>query len=182
MSTKMIVARLVRRIREEGGWGSRTAIQKNLYALRTLFPRVETAEYLFYKHGVYSFELDEAIAEMVLTGELQREETRWGGRYDAPAHPRYEGEAALPGELEPALDFVARKLAGFTARQLEALTTVMYVATDESEREYRFPPEALLRRVSELKPHLSGSELQEALQTWGTLQAEAQAIAVPAQN
>src|SRR5438105_2033660 len=82
-----LVAELVRAMRGAGSWCARTHIQKTLYCFQTLFqPEADLRYgYILYMHGVYSFELDHALAEMEFYGALAREDRApYGPRYSAP--------------------------------------------------------------------------------------------------
>src|SRR2546425_924693 len=79
-----MVGELVRALREADSWCGRTQIHKTLYGFQKLFnpdPQLR-ADYVLYKHGPYSFTLDEDLAEMEFYGGLERQERPpYGPRY-----------------------------------------------------------------------------------------------------
>ncbi|MGV3719874.1 MAG: hypothetical protein ACO1SX_03105 [Actinomycetota bacterium] len=168
-----LVASLVEAMRQAGSWCGRTHIQKSLFALQTLFePEPELRyQYVLYRHGMYSFELDRDIAELEFYGGLAREEQRpYGPRYAAPGLQAFKQRVGVSlTDWTSALEFIAREVGTGNVRELEALTTVMYVSTDLSERSANPTTQLKLRRVHELKPHLSMDEIAEAQSTYDRL-------------
>src|SRR5947209_7195919 len=162
-----VVAQLIGAMREANSWCARTHVQKTLYSFQALFqPEPELVyPYLLYMHGMYSFELDEDLAQMVFYSALEREEA-------PPYGPRYAtgpGAGILSAKLGarakrwlPAIRFIASEIGPRNVRQLEALTTMMYVASDAREGLRDTGIDDQLARVRELKPHLSDEQVEFA--------------------
>lgn len=179
-----LLANLIEEMRGAKSWTGRTHIQKTLYVFQSFFDAEPDLRvpYLLYRHGPYSFGLDEDLAEMEFYGAIRREE-------HPPYGPRYEltGEAGVLrarygaglDDWLPALRFVAGRVATRPVRELEALCTLMHVATD-SEESGRCPHvEAQIARVRELKPHLTDAELHLAAAEYSALREDARALATP---
>jgi uncharacterized protein YwgA len=167
-------------MQEAGSWCGRTHIQKTVYSFQTLFHPGDKWEvpFILYKHGPYSFALDEDLAEMEFYGGLGRkEQLPYGARY-VPG----KGATALLDRFGdgveawlPQIEFVARRVAQRNVRELEALCTLMFVATDLEERRQHPSEEAQMARVRELKPHLSDAEVHHAHEELARLTEDARA-------
>lgn len=173
-----MIGELVRALREADSWCGRTQIHKTLYGFQKLFnpdPQLR-ADYVLYKHGPYSFTLDEDLTEMEFYGGLEREE-------HPPYGPRFavtSGTDALRDRFGrgverwiPMLRFAAREVGTKNVRELEALSTIIYVACEESEGLRDASAERHVARVLELKPHLSDAEVRQAHQEFVRLTSEA---------
>jgi hypothetical protein len=163
----VLIAELVRAMRDAGSWCGRTHIQKTLYSFQTLFhPGGEwEVRYILYKHGPYSFALDEDLAEMEFYGGLAREQHRCSAARYEPG----EGARALRERFGagveawlPQLQFVAQRVGARNPRELEALSLLMFLATDSQECLQHSNEQARLSRVHELKPHLTDTEVRRA--------------------
>jgi hypothetical protein len=162
-----LVAELVRAMGEAGSWCGRTHVQKTLFAFQALFqpePGLQSP-FRLYMHGPYSFQLDDDLTEMEFYGALERDRQppygqRYGVRPGAETLRQRFGNG-VDRWLLP-LRFVAREVATRTARELEALATLIFVATDEREGLRDAAPGQQLAYLRRLKPHLSEAEVNAA--------------------
>jgi hypothetical protein len=169
-------------MREARSWCGRTHIHKTLYGFQKLFrPDANLQmEYILYKHGPYSFALDEALEEMEFYGGLEREESApYGPRYavTSDAEALRERFGSSVEKWLPQVRFVAREIGTKNVRELEALSTVMYVASDDSEALRNASADQQMVRVRELKPHLTEAEVRQAYQEFVRLTDEANRLA-----
>jgi uncharacterized protein YwgA len=168
-------------MREAGSWCGRMHIQKTLYTFQTLFHPGDELEvrFILYKHGPYSFALDEDLAEMEFYSGLERKEQRL---YEARYEPG-QGAKALRERFGsgvetwlPQIEFVARRVSRKNVRELEALCILMFVATDPQERRLYPRDVDCMSRVLELKPHLAHAEVRQAHHEYEQLASDAQAV------
>ena len=177
-----LIARLVHHMAEEGSWCGRSHIHKTLYALQTLFPLPDLlkAEFLLYRHGMYSFELDSDLAQMEFYGALELEP-------QPPYGPHYRSDTAVTKfladnygkELEgwtQQLEFVAKRVSPLNVRELEALSTVMYLVAEAQGNAEQMDQNVQLSRARELKPHLSDNEIIEAQKRYVALRRDADGV------
>ncbi len=76
------------------------------------------------------------------------------------------------------LHFVANRVSTKTVRELEALCTLIYVATDEASG--MRDTESWVAQVRALKPHLTDADLARALDEYLALTRDAQHLTSPA--
>jgi len=183
-SRHALIARLVRAMRNKDSWTARTQIHKSLFALQVLFslPEQLALPFTLYRHGAYSFELDQQIREMEFYDALRPERhLHYGPRYVPTSGGEMliekHGPAARP--WQPAIDFIANRVSTKNVRQLEALSTVMWVSTEE-HGDQRPDKSAIIVRVRELKPHLGEQEVDAAYVEFLRLREEAARISTPA--
>lgn len=176
-----LITHLVSAMQDAGSWCGRTHIQKTLYTFQTLFhPGGELeAPFILYKHGPYSFSLDEDLAEMEFYGGLVKREQLYGARYEPGegAHALRERFGAGVGAWLPHVRFVAQRVSRKNVRELEALCTLIFVATDIEERRRSPREDDRVDRVLQLKPHLSDAEVRQAHKEYERLAGDAEAVA-----
>ena len=165
----------VRRLKAKGSWCGETHIQKATYFLQEFTNVPLDLNYIFYKHGPFSFDLNDRLTAL-----------RGNGLVDLRSHPPYgphlhASESAgeylgrfsnTIGRYEEVMDFVVEKLASKNVSELERLSTALYVrmeipGTDDDAR---------AEEMHRLKPHVSISEALKALQEVEEFDAERIAI------
>lgn len=103
---------------------------------------------------------------------LKREQRpAWGSRHK-PGGAAGESLAGFGSQVirwRPELELVARHVATRYVRELEALATFIFVATDPKERLQSATPDLQSARVRELKPHLAPEEVQQACREYERL-------------
>jgi hypothetical protein len=156
-----LIAVLADSLRKRGSWAGETHIQKAGYLLQELLGVPLNMKFILYKHGPFSFELRELLAEM--EGE---DFIKWEPK------PLPYGPSIVPGKGFPALlafarsakrfhkqvDFISERLAKKNVTDLERLATALYVTLEDgsSERDR-------VARLTSLKPHIPTSESLEAV-------------------
>jgi uncharacterized protein YwgA len=175
-----LITHLVSAMQDAESWCGRTHIQKTLYTFQTLFHPGGELEvpFILYKHGPYSFALDEDLAEMQFYGGLERKEQLYGARYKPGQGARALRERFGAGVERwlPHVQFVAQRVARKNVRELEALCTLIFVATDPEECRLYPREEDRIVRVLHLKPHLSDTEVRQAHQEYGQLASDSRAL------
>ncbi len=151
----------VRRLKEADSWCGETHIQKSTYFLQE-FTRVPLElNYIFYKHGPYSFDLNDKLTAL-----------RGNALVELRSHPPYgphlhasdtanEYLKLFPKtirEFKSEMDFIVEKLASKNVAELERLSTALYVqlenpaGTDADDA----------TEIHRLKPHVSNEEALDA--------------------
>ncbi len=176
------VAELLGQMVAEGSWAGKTHIQKTLYLFQMLFeePADDGYRYILYRHGPYSFELDEDLAEMEFVGMIRRiARPPYGPQYQVEATAMSEWMKRLALKPDPKgveLAYAARTISRRSVRELEALATIAYVESKLDSQSDQELKASILYRVGELKPHLTGTELERAFQSWRELKLGARGI------
>lgn len=145
---------LCRRLKEAGSWCGETHVQKAHYFLQELTGVPTGYEFVFYKHGPFSFDLHEELNAMRADGYLQLAAqpipfgpkivvTDLGGGIER----RF---ARVAERFRREIEFVAATLGDKGVNELARLATALYVWKESPGA----APEVLASRVHALTPHL----------------------------
>ena len=160
-----VVAALAWRLRAKGSWSGETHIQKATYLLQCLGGVSLDYEFILYKHGPFSFELRDTISAMRADGVLQLTPRPYpyGPSLLVSDEQKARMEVLYPNALKKygdKLDWVANWVGGFDVSRLEQVSTALYV-TLENPKERRIGDR--VRRIQELKPHVTAREAEWAI-------------------
>jgi uncharacterized protein YwgA len=158
-----LVVELVRRLRERGSWCGETHLQKALYILQDLSKSNFGYKFVIYKHGPYSFELNNELTEMrsanVLEFQFPREgygpsiaSTSFGERI-------YKVNEENIQEYFPFMSFLVDWFAASDVRHLEKVATAYYV----TKKNPRDPAIERAKKLNLLKPHVDIEAAAEAI-------------------
>ena len=154
LKQEALVLALVESLRSRGSWCGETHVQKCTHFLQEGLNVPLGFEFVLYKHGPFSFDLRQLLAEM-----------RANLLIDVQPQPHPYGPSLLPGasasalagrfrqtrsEYQGQVDFVAEKLARMGVGELERLSTALLVHCQNPA----LAPEVRARRITELKPHI----------------------------
>ena len=170
-----LILDFVRRLKVGGSWCGETHIQKSTYFLQEFMNVPLGLNYIFYKHGPFSFDLNDQLTALRGNGLVeQRSHPPYGPHLHASstAQPYLDNFPKTIGSFESAMDFVVRKLASKNVAELERLSTALYIRLEKPTADDR----ALAEEMHQLKPHVSISEALEALHEVEEFDAERIAI------
>lgn len=91
-----IVGQVVRQLTDNGSWCGETHVQKAAYVAKEVFSVPLSAEFVLYKHGPFSFDLNGLLSSM---------------RADKVISLVPQGNYGPSIKIEPAMDFVFRRFA-----------------------------------------------------------------------
>jgi|SRR3990170_5564046 len=154
---------------KKGSWCGETHLQKAVYFLQELLGVPLDIDFILYKHGPFSFDLRDELSTLRANGllEVRLQPFPYGPSF-LPTKASDEFRKAFPrtlGKYEDEINFVANTLGGRTAGDLERLATVLYIRNEEDEED----PEAISRRLHELKPHISPDGARSAVEEFQQL-------------
>jgi len=154
------VAAATKTLAEAGSWTGRTHLHKHLFIVHALRLGNVPFDFELYHYGPYSFELDNAVAEMETFGDLEKRyrQAGYGPSYETTAFG-VEALSELGTEEYVVAEAVASKLARYDSVDLELIATCLYVEVVEGETN----DDLVLPRVKEIKPKYSVSEIEWAL-------------------
>jgi len=164
---------LVDELAEHGSWCGETHIQKAAYFLEEMMEVPLNFPYVLYKHGPFSFDLSDELASMradaLLEWEIKPEP--YGNTLRTTEESKRLREK-IPRTMEryrPAISFVAQKFGQRGVKDLEKISTALYVTKEMpgGERDVR------ARRITKLKPHIPYDEAEEAVRFVDEMIAEA---------
>lgn len=178
LAQEAVIVGLARRLKDQGSWSGETHIQKAAYLLHALTDVPFGFDFIFYKHGPFSFELRDELSSMRADRLLEREtkSPQYGPRIvvtdrGLEIEQQFQRTMARYGEQ---LDWITTKLGDRGVMDLERLATSLWVTrqmdggTSVQER---------AEAVNELKPHVPVSAATEAVIEIDQLIQEAPVIA-----
>jgi uncharacterized protein YwgA len=174
-----IVGLIVRQLRENGSWCGETHIQKAAYVAKAVFGVPLSADFVLYKHGPFSFDLNAILSSMRADKVLSLvPQGHYGPSIKSePAmefvFKKFEGQLSGVGEK---IEKVAKFFGSKNVADLERLATAIFVSL-------KIPgvgPEARAAELNRLKPHIplasalqAVSEADRFLEASGTMQRSA---------
>lgn len=178
LAQEAVLARLARRLEEEGSWSGETHIQKTAYLACELVGLPLDLDFILYKHGPFSFELRDELASMRADRLLERiaQGPKYGPRLFVTDRGRELEErlARAVGRYATGVDWVAERIGDKGVLELERLATAQWVTRELGEEA---SVEERARRLTELKPHIHRDVAISAVEDVDRLRAEAMSVA-----
>jgi uncharacterized protein YwgA len=158
-----ILLELIEKLREQGSWCGETHIQKAVFFLQSLFDGPLNYNFIFYKHGPFSFDLRDEITAMRAHSIISREIRH--PAYRESLKPGPSGEMlnkAFDTRIAPfkrEIDFIAQKFKSKGVKDLEKLSTALYVSTNCGG----ITIDEKAKQMHELKPHITVEQAIESI-------------------
>ncbi|MGO8670800.1 MAG: hypothetical protein ACLQVD_05475 [Capsulimonadaceae bacterium] len=150
----------VEALKKHGSWCGKTHVQKTLFLLQQLQDESVPFQYVFYKHGPYSFEVESEIEQMKSYGAINIEPVAGYGVVINPDrnadYIRRKGD--LSTEMKVAIEALCQYTGPMGVAELERVSTSAWVRFRENIRD----PDAVATRIHTLKPHISPEEARKA--------------------
>ncbi len=156
-----VILSVIEGLRSRRSRTGKTHVQKAL-ALLAIASKVNIPfEFVLYKHGPYSFDLEGELEQMLSYSAVDVQPNVDG--YGVTIRPGNMGpfvkqQASLSPEEEDAIDHVCDLVASKTVTQLERVATAAWIR----QREGITAPQEVAKRLHELKPHVSVTEAKAA--------------------
>jgi uncharacterized protein YwgA len=171
MQRAVVLLTLLDQLKEKGSWCGETHLQKATFFLQELAQVPLELDFVLYKHGPYSFDLNDEItalrADMLLTVKPRAPYgpslyTSDGGR------TLFERYQQTLGRYATAITFVADQLGPSNVSELEKLGTALYVLKiiPSADQETRS------KKLQEFKPHVRPEEAMRAVQDVDKMRTE----------
>lgn len=157
-----IIAELADKLRSMGSWCGETHIQKSLFVGQELLGIPTDFDFILYKHGPFSFDLREALAEMRADGLLIPEPHPPYGPSLVTTPESHELRESFPNTLKsvrPHLDFIAEWLGDRGVFDLEQIATALYVLLPNMN----MSDEKAATLLTEIKPHIANFQARSAI-------------------
>ena len=174
----VIVLELADRLREKGSWCGETHVQKAVYFLQELLKVQLDFDFVLYKHGPFSFELQDELVSLRAYEllELEPQPNGYGPKLILSESGRALEQKSLGivNQYSRQIDWLAGQLGKEGVVRLERLGTALYVSREKqlagkSEDE-------IITRVVELKPHVTKDQAELALREIRKMEKESQSI------
>lgn len=175
-----ILTSLADRLRKAGNWCGETHLQKVTYFLQEMLEVPLGFDFILYKHGPFSFDLRDELTALRADGllELEPQPVPYGPKIATTKRSqRLWGWGDIPQTIrqyEKQMDFVAGRVAGKKGVvSLERLGAALYVTKHE---QHDGTLEGRIKKLTELKRHISEDEARDAMIEVDTLIKEAQDV------
>lgn len=164
---------LIGALRAKQNWCGETHVQKSIFFLEELGNRSLGYDFILYKHGPYSFDLNEDLAGMGALRFIDEEivNPNYGPRLkqNREVEPMLHNHFGQKSKsVKPVADFVVSKLADYGVATLERLATALYFTKKEPIEGV----EARARKINEVKPHISMTLALDAVKNVDQILAE----------
>jgi uncharacterized protein YwgA len=162
LSKCALILALLEKLKKNGSWCGETHIQKASYFLKEFAGIPIDYDFIFYKHGPFSFDLRDELTAMRADGLM---DLRPRNPYGATLEITEEGNDLMKrfpntiSRFQQKIDFVAGELGGKGVSDLEKLATALFVIKNEPDRSEGDRAD----RIHELKPHVTVLEAQLAI-------------------
>lgn len=154
---------LIDEMKEQGSWCGETHIQKAAYFLEEMMGVPLDFRYVLYKHGPFSFDLSDELASMradaLLEWEIKPEPYGNGLKTTKESTQLQTKIPRTMARYRPALSFVAQKFGNRGVKELEKISTALYVTKEMPGQDLS----VRARRITELKPHIPYDEAEKAV-------------------
>lgn len=174
-----VLVGLLQKLAEQRSWCGEIHVQKTAYFLQEMLGVPLGVEFILYKHGPFSFDLNGEISGM-LAEQHVRLEPRVPG-YGPAIVPTEQGIrlrdrfSDAPAKFADQTTFVANELGSKNVAELERLATALYVTR-------RLLPDgdvvARAKKIVELKPHITLEQARTAVDEVDTLVDESKSLVV----
>jgi hypothetical protein len=172
-----VILSLVEHMEKEGSWCGETHIQKACFLLEELFEVSLGFEFILYKHGPYSFDLNDELTAMRadIIFKLQSTFSSYGPSFRPARNSKQIKEMyhKTIETYETRVKFVAQKVGSNGVSYLERLATALYVTRYENTNE---TAEGRSKIIHALKPHVTIEEAREATKTIDLIMKEASKV------
>jgi uncharacterized protein YwgA len=158
-----IIGAVIRKVRERKAFCGETLVQKATYVLKALFDVPLKAEFRIHYYGPFSFDLRSQLMAMRGDRYVNLKPHSWGATFE-PGDSLEHLTSFFPRTLaryEDAIDFVVDELSSKGVKDLEPLTTALWVTKEKPDADL----ESRAKRLVEIKPHVQMSAAREALET-----------------
>lgn len=156
-----LILEAIRKLKIHGSWTGKTHVQKALFMLSVIDPDSVPFEFVLYKHGPYSFEVDAELDQMKsYAAILSSPIGDYGPMLSVGAGAEFiDRSAPIKYEVGEELDKISTLLGKKGVAQLEAIATAAWVI----KRERLSVESRILQRIEELKPHIPDSVIKDAV-------------------
>jgi len=170
-----IVISLIEHLRKKGSWCGETHIQKTTYFLQELLKVPMEFEFILYKHGPYSFDLNDELTAMRADMLVELKSQQPYGPSIVPGPTSEQLKRLFPKTLKRYKDkvvFIADHFSKCDVAELERLATAFFI-THETHIHNK---EKIATHINKIKPHISTKQALEAIDTGKEIKKEAQQL------
>lgn len=148
-----IILATIEGLNDKGSWTGKTHVQKSLFLLHSALKKEIPFEFILYKHGPYSFDVEEEMERMRGYEAIHQTEV---SEYGVKLRPGERAQllknlAPLESSEKAAIDKVCDFVGCREAKDLERLATAAWIRSEEGLIDH----DQIATRLNFLKPHIS---------------------------
>jgi hypothetical protein len=171
-----LIIDLLMKLRDKGSWCGETHIQKSIYFLQELTRVPMEFDFILYKHGPFAFDLRDELNAMRADDLIEHvfQPAPYGPTL-APTRSGINIHDHFPKTVKQysrELDFVANYLGDKGVAELERMGTALFVTLKNNEEDIQ----TRVLEITEMKPHISQADAQQAIEEVERMETEFQAI------
>lgn len=160
-----LILALSDQLRKDGSWCGETHVQKSLYILQELLNIQTGLEFILYKHGPFSFDLQDELSELRGNEFLAAVPMQYpfgaSLKVTDPGAKLIEMNSELISQFKSQIEFVSKEVGRGRVADLEKIATALYVTTELSRMA---PIEQRAERIRHYKPHIKKEDAITAVE------------------
>jgi uncharacterized protein YwgA len=155
-----LLLEVIERLNSHGSWTGKTHVQKTVFLLDASKKLDMPFLFVLYKHGPYSFDIENELQEMRSYGAIESKSVASYGVTLKPSQNAgwLEAQEILTPDQEQQIEQMCGFVKARNVTELERLATAAWIRTQEHITD----PERIAGRLHELKPHISVAEALQA--------------------
>jgi len=158
----ILIGGVVKTLRDRHSWSGETHIQKSAYIAKQIKHVPFESEFVLYKHGPYSFDMNKSLSHMRGRGLLtMTPNPGFGSTYDInePLWAALNKAANnVFAQFEERIVFVCGILANKNVAALERIATAIFLKAEHPDKDTEF----LASELISIKPHISLENARQA--------------------
>lgn len=168
-----LISELTSRLKDKCPQFGKTILQKMVYLLQEVYGVKCGYQFDLYTYGPFTSQLlqDLDLVETLNGVRIASVVSAMGGYHIEPGERNEElrekaGEFLKSSDVSEAIDNLISNFGSFNAKELELLSTIVYVDRDMKDK--GLSREKLIQMVGDIKPKFANSEIKDAVSTLET--------------
>jgi len=164
----VLVGGVAAALRERGSWTGETHVQKAAFVAKVLKHVPFESEFVLYKHGPFSFDLNKSLVHMRARGILSLTQNPGYGPSFEVNRPLWNALNQAAGNVfrqySEGIDVICDTLATKNVAELERIATAIFLSVSHSDWSREELAEELVRVKPHIPPELARHAFDEAAQ------------------
>jgi uncharacterized protein YwgA len=143
---------MIEKLRAQGSWTGKTHVQKAMFLVLEATPATPPFEFVLYKHGPYSFDIENELEQMKSYGAIsQTPVAGYGVVLNLGENAEFvKKRSSLSPTEQESIARIAQFVGKKNVADLEKEATVAWIRNRENIRD----TQAVAERIHDLKPHI----------------------------
>jgi uncharacterized protein YwgA len=147
----VLIGGIARSLAKHGSWCGETHIQKTAFIAKHAFKVALESDFVLYKHGPYSFDLNKSLSHMIARGVLRLETNPGYGPLNEKFWEALNNSAEnIFSRYSDNIEKACTVLGSKNVAELERVSTAFYLIDEDPE----ISDDDGAQKLSQLKPHI----------------------------